>query len=105
MPLRGSPIFFVRSPHDDLQRIIRQWPLQCLGLVPRRAHPNIPLLVGGQDHRHGLGMDRLDNGVRRSREDAVGLMRPRRVDCQFRGRVSRRSDVCTLGQRLLSGGG
>jgi hypothetical protein len=29
-----------------------------------RAHPDITLLVGGQDHRHGLRMDRLDDRVR-----------------------------------------
>jgi hypothetical protein len=44
--------------HDDPERIIRQWPLQRLGLVPRCAHPNVPLLIGGQDHRHGLRMER-----------------------------------------------
>ena len=57
MPLRGSPIVFVRSPHDDLQRIIRQRSLQRLGLVPRRAHPYVSFLVCQQDHRHGLRVE------------------------------------------------
>ena len=42
-----------------------------------RAHPNVPLFVGGQDHRHRLGMDRLDHRVRGCREEAVDLMRSR----------------------------
>jgi hypothetical protein len=29
------------------------------------AHPNVALLIGRQNHRHGLGVDRLDHGVRR----------------------------------------
>src|SRR5262245_36311199 len=42
-----------------------------------RAHPNVTLLIGRQDHRHGLGMDRLDDRVRRRRQEAVDLVRPR----------------------------
>ena len=41
------------------------------------ARIHTSLLVGGQDHRHGLEMDRLDDGVRRCREKAVDLMRSR----------------------------
>jgi hypothetical protein len=33
----ARPIFHVRPSHHDLERIIRQWPLQRLGLIPRRA--------------------------------------------------------------------
>jgi hypothetical protein len=44
------------DPRHDLQCIIRQWALQRLGLITRRAHPHVLLLVGRQDHRHGLGM-------------------------------------------------
>ena len=55
------PVFLVRPSHHDLERIIRQWPLQRLRLVPRRAHPDIALLIGHQDHRHRLRMDRLDD--------------------------------------------
>jgi hypothetical protein len=32
----------------DLQRIIRQRPVQRLRLILRRAHPNIALLLGGR---------------------------------------------------------
>src|SRR3954451_9303954 len=34
--------------------------LQRLGFIPRCAHPNVALFIGGQDHRHGFRMDRLD---------------------------------------------
>jgi hypothetical protein len=34
-------------------------------LIPGRAQPDIAFFVGDRDHRHCLGMDRLDNGVRR----------------------------------------
>jgi hypothetical protein len=34
------------APHDDLQRIIRERPLQRLRLIPRRAHPNVALFIG-----------------------------------------------------------
>jgi hypothetical protein len=50
-------ILFVGPTHDDPERIIRQWSLQRLRLVPRRTHPHIPFLLGRQDHRHRLGMD------------------------------------------------
>src|SRR4029077_19418406 len=39
------PIFLVHAPHDDLERIIRQRPLQRLRLVPRRTHPHVALLA------------------------------------------------------------
>jgi hypothetical protein len=31
----GSLVFLFRPAHHDLQRIIWQWPLQRLGLIPR----------------------------------------------------------------------
>ena len=81
-PLLGSRphhyanlVFLVRAARDNLERVIRQRPLQRLRLVPRRAHPDVPLLVGRQDHRHGLGVDRLDHRVRRRRQEAVDEMR------------------------------
>lgn len=49
----------------------------AFGLVPWRSHPNVALFVGEQDHRHRLGMDRLDQRVGRCREKPVDLMRPR----------------------------
>src|SRR3984893_11122278 len=69
-------LFFRASPHDP-EYIVRQRSLQCLRFIPRRAHPDITFLISRQDHRHGLGMDRLDDGVRCSRQKAVDLMRPR----------------------------
>jgi hypothetical protein len=33
------------TTHDDLQHIICQGPLQCLHLMPRRAHPNVALFT------------------------------------------------------------
>ena len=65
-----------RLASHDLQRIIRQRPLQRLRLVPRRAHPDIALLISGQDDRHRLGMDRLDDRVRRGGQKAVDLCGP-----------------------------
>ena len=32
-------------------------------LVPGRPHPDLALFVSRQDHRHGLGMDRLPNAT------------------------------------------
>jgi hypothetical protein len=40
---RRRPVFLVGTTRDDLQRVVGQWPLQRLGFVPRRAHPNVPL--------------------------------------------------------------
>jgi hypothetical protein len=40
---RACAIFLIRPTHDDHERIIRQWPLQCLGFIPWRAHPHVPL--------------------------------------------------------------
>ena len=70
-------ILFVGAAHDDPERIIRQRPLQGLRFIPRCAHPNVLLLVGRQDHRHRLGMDRLDHRVRCRRQEAVDQVRPR----------------------------
>jgi hypothetical protein len=54
-------IFLVGPTGDNLQRIIRQRPLHGFRIVPRCSHPNIALLVGRQDDRHGLRMDRRDD--------------------------------------------
>ena len=63
-PLRSLPLFdlrpcqsdftrglvlFVGASRSDPQHLIRQRPLQRLGLIPRRAHPDIAFLIGGQD--------------------------------------------------------
>ena len=39
------------------------------------AQPHVAFLVGRQDHRHRLRMDRLDDGVRRGREKAIDEVR------------------------------
>jgi hypothetical protein len=70
-------IFLLRPTHHDPKRIIRQRPLQRLGLIPRRAHPNVVLLISRQDHGHRLRMDRLDHSVGGRGQEAVYLMRPR----------------------------
>lgn len=70
-----DPILFVGPAHDDPERVIHQRPLQRLRLVPRRTQPNIALLIGRQDHRHGFRVDRLDQRVRCGRQKAVDLMR------------------------------
>jgi hypothetical protein len=43
--LAGGLVLLVLSAHHDPQRIIRQRPLQRLGLIPRRAHPDVALFV------------------------------------------------------------
>jgi hypothetical protein len=69
-------ILLLGSAHHDLERIVRQRSLQQLRFIPRRPHPNVAFLIRGQDHRHRLRMDRVDHGVRRRRQEAVGEMRP-----------------------------
>jgi hypothetical protein len=61
---RRRLVFLIGATGDDFQCIVGQRPLQRLRLVPRSAHPDIALLIAGQDDRHGLGVDGLDNGVR-----------------------------------------
>ena len=40
---------FVGPGHHDPERVIRQWPLQRLRLVPRCAHPDVTFFIGEQD--------------------------------------------------------
>ena len=42
-----------------------------LCFIPWAAHPNIALFIGRQDHRHRLGMDRLNNGIRRGGQKTI----------------------------------
>jgi hypothetical protein len=46
---------------SESHRARAQGPLKGLCFIPWRPHPGIALLVGRQDHRHGLGVDRLDH--------------------------------------------
>lgn len=68
-------IFLVGATHDDLQAFVRQRPLERPRLIPQRAHTHVAFFVGGQDHRHGLGMDRLGDGVRRGGKKPLNQMR------------------------------
>ena len=68
-------ILFVGPAHDDPERVIRQWPLQRLSFVPRRAHPDVALVIGRQDDRHGLWMDRRDDRIRRRGQKAIDVVR------------------------------
>jgi hypothetical protein len=86
LPERSLPVFvylrrrlisLVGTTGNDLERVIRQWPLQRLRLIPWRAHPDVTLLIGRQDHRHRLRMDRLDDLVWRIISKAIEQMRYR----------------------------
>src|SRR3954454_23122536 len=68
-------IFLFGTSHNDLEHIFGQWPLQCLGFIPGRPHPNLTFLVRRQDHRHGLRMDWLNDAVRRRGEEAIDKVR------------------------------
>lgn len=73
---RAGDVFLIRSPHHDLDRIVRQRSLQRLGLIPRRTYPDIPFFVRQQDDRPRLRMDWLDNGIRRCRRKPQTLSGP-----------------------------
>src|ERR1700746_1096244 len=75
--LCGGLIFLLLTLHHDPRRVIWQRPLQRLGLVPRCTHPDLSLIVSGEDHRHCLWMDRLHHRIGLCREETVDLMRPR----------------------------
>src|ERR1700730_16096792 len=60
----GSSRIVLAAGPDDAQRAIRERTLQRLGLVPWSPHPDIVLLGRRQDHRHGLGVNAADLGVR-----------------------------------------
>ena len=47
------------------QSAMHHQPLQRLGLIPRRAHPDIAFFRRRQDHWHGLWVDRFNDRVRR----------------------------------------
>jgi hypothetical protein len=75
--IRPQPIFLRLSAHHDPQRMVWQWPLQRRSLSPWCAHPHVAFFFGGQDYRHSLGMDRLNDRIRRRRQEAVDKMRTR----------------------------
>lgn len=77
-------VFLLRPAHHDLEGVIRQWLLQRLRLVPRRAYPHVALLGG----REG------PPAVRRSHFDGVA------ADIAHRRKPSYRS-VTPLDTRRL----
>jgi hypothetical protein len=60
-------VFLFLAAHHDLERVIGHGPLQRLGLFLWRAHRDVALLWGRQDHRRGFRVGRLDDRVRRRR--------------------------------------
>ncbi len=76
--------------------------LQTARFIPRRPHPDVSLFVCGQDHRHGLGMDRLDEGVRCRGQEPINQMRARNwFRLGPRAAPSVRPDVSEREQRPL----
>ena len=67
----GDPLPSVLVPRATiLSDSVSQWPLQLQRLGSRRSEPRLDLVRRGQDHRHSLGVDRTDLGVRGRREKA-----------------------------------
>ena len=67
------PILLICTARDNLERIIRQRPLQRLGFIPWRAHPCVAFFISRQDRRHRLGMDRPNDGIRRGCQNSAKL--------------------------------
>jgi hypothetical protein len=68
-------VFLVGAARNDLQRVVRQRALQRLGFIPGRTQPHVALFIRVQDHRHGLRVNRLDDGIRGRRQEAIDQMR------------------------------
>jgi hypothetical protein len=68
---RDGDILLGFAACDYQHLVIRQRALQRLRLIPWHPHPH-----GREDDRHRLGMDRLNDRVRRRRQKAVDEMRP-----------------------------
>ena len=76
--LPGSPAMTRNNPcsrgdpqPDGSHPVFGQGPLQNLCHVPRRGKPSLDFVALGQQGRHGLLMDRLDDRVRRRRQEAA----------------------------------
>jgi len=52
------------TAHHDFSASSGSCVLEHLRLIPRCAHPDIALFIVGQDHWHGLRMNRLDYRIR-----------------------------------------
>jgi hypothetical protein len=98
----GGLVFLVHTARDDPDRIVGQRPLQRLGFIPRRAHPDVALLLCQQDDRHGLRVDRFDDPIRCTGEKAVDVMRAGNR-FRFRPAVARElgPDAGKAGQRPI----
>jgi hypothetical protein len=55
-------VLFLAAVHNP-KRIVRKRPLKRKRLVDRHRQPSFNLFRLRQNHRHGLRMDRRDNGV------------------------------------------
>lgn len=73
-------IFLINAARNYLEGFIRQWALQRLRFIPRRAHPDIVLLLRRQDHGQSLRVDRHNHRVRRRGQEA--LTSARRARCR-----------------------
>src|SRR5215468_3823344 len=68
------PIFLVGATRNDLKRIIRR--CRCSTLASSHpAHPNVALLISGEDGLHRLWMNRRYHRVRCGGEKAVDEVR------------------------------
>jgi hypothetical protein len=59
-------ILFFAARHYS-KRLVREWSLQAKRIGRFGIEPKIELVRGHQDHRHRLGIDRGNDGVRRGR--------------------------------------
>ena len=64
---------FALAAGDNLEHGIWQRSLEPACFIPRRAHPNVAFLLGGEDHRHGLRMYRRNYVVRFRCQQATKL--------------------------------
>jgi hypothetical protein len=67
------PIFLLAPARDNLERVIPQRPLQRLRLIPRRSHPNVALLIGGQSPVPGISASGAARRLTRERANALVL--------------------------------
>jgi hypothetical protein len=73
----GYYILLSFTAHHNVQCIFRQRPLQRRSLIPWRSHPNVMFFCSRQNHWHRLWMNRLNDRVRRRRQETVDQVRTR----------------------------
>src|SRR5271157_1653934 len=69
----GAPVLFL-ALRDDPERIVGQRPLQRQSVNGVSLKPSVNLGGRREDDRHGLGVNRSDDGVRFSRQEPEELM-------------------------------